>query len=62
MDKIEQLKNEEPLDLWVIAMLYFGMTPTQISRKHGISRAHIYKIRERSKQLLLMYHLLDITK
>ena len=60
MDRMKLLKDEYPLDLWIIAMLYFGNSVTLTARKAGVSRDHVYKVISRSKELLLTYNLIDI--
>lgn len=61
MNRIEELKTEVPLDLWLVAMLYHGVSVTQVSQKAGVSRQAVYTARNRVKTLLVKYNLLDIT-
>lgn len=56
---IEQLKKEQSFDKIIIYLLYFGLSKSEIERRTGMSRQHIYDVIERTKDLLVKYGLLD---
>lgn len=62
MNRIESLKQEVPLDFFVVAMLYHGAGVSQVSQRLNISRQQVYNARNRVKELLLKYGLLDISE
>lgn len=62
MDRIESVKEEVLLDFFIVAMLYNGASVSDISLKAGVSRQQVYIARDRVKQLLLKYGLLDISE
>lgn len=62
MEAIDYIKVHKPLDSLIITMLYFGMTERQVAKRLGVSKQHVFNVVKRSKELLLMSNLLDITE
>lgn len=59
MDLVEYAKETGQLDNLIIIMLWHDLSITEVAKRCGVSRQHVYNVIDRSKQLLLKYNLLD---
>lgn len=62
MNIIEYIKAsdiEQPIDKYIIYLLYFGLSKAEVMRRINVSRPTVLKAIERSKALMLKNGLLD---
>lgn len=61
MNVTDQIKGDFLVDKYVIYLLYHGKRPTEVAKILSISRGQVYRSINRSKELLVMLNLLDIS-